>query len=278
MFLMRMLFTMFAEDVALLPRDCFKQLLKDCAEKPEIFPSHDGGSLAGDGRRRLHRHDPRKRSSASTASSSRGAGRWRSHGKRSASSPPLPTTTGRMWSRRSSAPFSNRRSTRPIAEGSARITRRAPMSSGCDRHRHRPLRAEWDHARSTADRLKSDARARPPSAPCRPFTIGSAKSACSIRPAATGNFLYVALELLKRLEGEVLEAINDLGGQEALSLDSHTVDPHQFLGLEINPRAAAIAELVLWIGHLQWHYRNRGVAPSEPILKPSAPSRPAMRC
>jgi hypothetical protein len=31
----------------------------------------------------------------------------------------------------------------------------------------------------------------------------------------TGNFLYVALELMKRLEGEVLEALADLGGQEA---------------------------------------------------------------
>ncbi len=83
----------------------------------------------------------------------------------------------------------------------------------------------------------------------------------------TGNFLYVSMQLMKRLEGEVLEALADLGGQEALALESHTVDPHQFLGLELNPRAAAIAELVLWIGHLQWHFRNRGIAPSEPILK-----------
>ena len=49
----------------------------------------------------------------------------------------------------------------------------------------------------------------------------------------TGNFLYVSLELMKRLEGEVLEALADLGGQEALrGLEGHTVDPHQFLGLE----------------------------------------------
>jgi hypothetical protein len=32
----------------------------------------------------------------------------------------------------------------------------------------------------------------------------------------TGNFLYVSLELMKRLEGEVVEALIDLGGQEAL--------------------------------------------------------------
>jgi hypothetical protein len=47
-----------------------------------------------------------------------------------------------------------------------------------------------------------------------------------------------------------------------------TVDPHQLLGLEVNPRAAAIAELVLWIGYLQWHFRTRGrVTPPEPIIK-----------
>lgn len=85
----------------------------------------------------------------------------------------------------------------------------------------------------------------------------------------TGNFLYVSMELMKRLEGEVLEMLADLGdAQYLLELDRHTVDPHQFLGLEINPRAVAIAELVLWIGYLQWHFRTRGkVMPAEPVLK-----------
>src|SRR5205823_9720934 len=83
----------------------------------------------------------------------------------------------------------------------------------------------------------------------------------------TGNFLYVSLELMKKLEGEVLDAILSLGGQEALRLESHNVDPHQYLGLEINPRAAAITELVLWIGYLQWHFRTRGGIPAEPILR-----------
>jgi hypothetical protein len=50
-------------------------------------------------------------------------------------------------------------------------------------------------------------------------------------------------------------------------LQGHTVDPHQFLGLEVNQRAAAIAELVLWIGHLQWHVRTKGGMPSDPILR-----------
>jgi hypothetical protein len=92
----------------------------------------------------------------------------------------------------------------------------------------------------------------------------------SLDPACgTANFLYVTLEHLKRLEGEVLDLLDQLGDtQGRLETEGLTVDPHQFLGLELNPRAAAIAELVLWIGYLQWHYRTRGnVRPPEPVLR-----------
>src|ERR1035437_1450859 len=83
-----------------------------------------------------------------------------------------------------------------------------------------------------------------------------------------GNFLYVSLQHLKILEGEVLDAAAQFGESFKLELATHTVDPHQFLGLEINPRAAAITELVLWIGYLQWHFRTRGqTMPAEPVLK-----------
>ncbi|HEV2646564.1 MAG TPA: DNA methyltransferase [Acidobacteriaceae bacterium] len=69
----------------------------------------------------------------------------------------------------------------------------------------------------------------------------------------SGNFLYVALEHLKRLEGEVLETLASLGQPQEL----YTVNPHQLLGIELNPRAAVVADLVLWIGYLQWHLRTR---------------------
>ena len=74
---------------------------------------------------------------------------------------------------------------------------------------------------------------------------------------------------MKRLEGEVTRPPKEIGEtQAALGLAGHTVDPHQFLGIELNPWAAAIAELVLWIGYLQWHFRTHGrAAPSEPVLR-----------
>ena len=59
-----------------------------------------------------------------------------------------------------------------------------------------------------------------------------------------------------------------LGGERADAAGGETVDPHNLLGIELNPRAAAIAEVVLWIGYLQWHYRTRGnVHPPQPVIR-----------
>ena len=95
---------------------------------------------------------------------------------------------------------------------------------------------------------------------------------CTVRvldPACgSANFLYVTLEHLKRLEGEVLTQAEDLGGaQGKLALEAESVTVKQLLGIELNPRAAALAELVLWIGWLQWHIRTRGNAGvAEPVV------------
>ncbi len=63
---------------------------------------------------------------------------------------------------------------------------------------------------------------------------------------------------MKRLEGEVLEFAASLGASGLLELDRVTVDPHNFLGLELNPRAKEIAELVIWIGFIKWQIRTGG--------------------
>ena len=131
-----------------------------------------------------------------------------------------------------------------------------------------PLRSDWEQVLSTAELQKTAGREADASATVRAFHDKLCRTRILDPACGTGNFLYVSLEMLKRLEGEVLETLADLGGQEALTgLSGHTVDPHQFLGLEINPRAAAIAELVLWIGYLQWHFRTRDGMPGEPILQ-----------
>jgi len=132
-----------------------------------------------------------------------------------------------------------------------------------------PLRDDWFNVRTSVQRLAEDGR---PEA-ARALVHGFHRRLCETRvldPACgSGNFLYVALEMMKRLEGEVTALLSELGeDQTALGLSGMTVDPHQFLGIELNPWAAAVAELVLWIGYLQWHFRTHGkAAPSEPVLK-----------
>ena len=84
----------------------------------------------------------------------------------------------------------------------------------------------------------------------------------------SANFLYVTLEHLKRLEGEVVNQLEELGHtQDQLGFEGETVTLQQLRGIELNERAAALAELVLWIGYLQWHIRTRGnAAVAEPVV------------
>ncbi|MDA8261017.1 MAG: class I SAM-dependent DNA methyltransferase [Betaproteobacteria bacterium] len=132
-----------------------------------------------------------------------------------------------------------------------------------------PLRQSWAYVQGAAVLLANEGKQKEAIAEIRAFH----HRLCTLRvldPACgSGNFLYVALEHLKRLEGEVLNQLHDIGhGQAQLETEGFAVDPHQFLGLELNPRAAAIAELVLWIGYLQWHFRTRGAGlPPQPVLK-----------
>jgi SAM-dependent methyltransferase len=132
-----------------------------------------------------------------------------------------------------------------------------------------PLRDDWEAVRVAAVTLANEGKLEAAAEQVADFH----RRLCSVRvldPACgSGNFLYVALEHLKRLEGEVLNILNSFG-QTRLDLEARglTVDPHQLLGLEINPRAAAITDLVLWIGYLQWHFRTRGDAlPEEPVIR-----------
>ena len=132
-----------------------------------------------------------------------------------------------------------------------------------------PLREKWRDVQAVATMLDQKGKRDKAIAEIRAFHT----YLCGLRildPACgSANFLYVTLEHMKRLEGEVLNTLSDLGdSQGMLELENISVNPQQFLGIEVNPRAAAIAEMVLWIGYLQWHFRTHGnVAPAEPILR-----------
>ena len=82
----------------------------------------------------------------------------------------------------------------------------------------------------------------------------------------SGNFLYVAIQQLLNLEKEVITfaARGDIGLGGLLP----TVRSTQLHGLEINPYAAELAQVVIWIGYLQWMRDNGFNVPRNPILEP----------
>ena len=138
-----------------------------------------------------------------------------------------------------------------------------------------PLREDWADVESHLDKLVARGAVAEAQDHARDFH----QRLCAVRvlgPACgSGNFLYVALELLKQLEGEVLERLEGLGGQEGFALAGETVDPSQLLGIEVHPRAAAIAELVVWIGYLRWQIANGGL---HAIPEPVPGARGAIEC
>ena len=132
-----------------------------------------------------------------------------------------------------------------------------------------PLSDDWKNVQAEAEQLLREGKEKEARDAVRAFHQQLCQTKVLDPACGTGNFLYVSMELMKRLEGEVLDYLDSLGeSQYLLELSGHTIDPHQFLGLEINPRAVQIADLVLWIGFLKWQIRTGGQAAiSEPVLK-----------
>jgi hypothetical protein len=137
-----------------------------------------------------------------------------------------------------------------------------------------PLRQQWDEIELELKRVLETAEGKEPTAAQRKQATQEIQTFLTqlrqvkiLDPACgTGNFLYVTLDLLKGLEQEAIARLVDVAGEVQLGLEQ--INPAQFLGIEINPRAAAIAELVIWIGYLQWYFKRYGnAAPPEPVLQ-----------
>src|SRR5690606_26084990 len=276
-FLMRCLFTMFAEDVRLLPEHAFRDLLARHREQPDIamrmvaqlWRDMDAGGfsavLAGEVLRfngKLFKQPDVLPLDATQLDLLIEAARadWR-HVE--------PAIFGTLLERALSPKDRHKLG--------AHYTPRAYVERLVLPTVIEPLRLEWSNAQAAAGTLASEGKTDEAVAELLRFH----HRLCTVRvldPACgSGNFLYVTLEHLKRLEGEVLNALDELGHrQTGLALDGtradarggETVDPHNLLGIELNPRAAAIAEVVLWIGYLQWHFRTRGdVNPPVPVIR-----------
>ena len=81
----------------------------------------------------------------------------------------------------------------------------------------------------------------------------------------SGNFLYLALQALKDLEHRVQFEAEVLGIPRQFAC---VVGPANVKGIEINPYAAELARVSVWIGEIQWMRRNGFSESHDPILKP----------
>ncbi len=78
----------------------------------------------------------------------------------------------------------------------------------------------------------------------------------------SGNFLYVALQMLLDLEKEVITFAAQLGFQF-----QPEVGVHQLRAIEINPYAYELAQVTVQIGYLQWLRENGFALDRSPVLQ-----------
>lgn len=268
-FLMRCIFTMFAEDADLLPRGRFTALLEECLDGPDSF-----APLLRDLWKRMDEPVYENRFFSGFKTHLRYFNGGLFHDARA-----FPMTREEIGELLAASRH-DWRYVEPAIFGTlveqaldpaerrqlgAHYTPRSYVERLVEVTVMEPLRADWNAAQLKAGDARERGDLKEAVAAVRAFHHQLCTTRVLDPACGTGNFLYVSLELMKRLEGEVLEALAELGETETIGLEE--VDPHQFLGIELNVRAAAIAELVLWIGYLQQHYRNRSEHPAEPILK-----------
>lgn len=267
-FLMRCLFTMFAEDVALIPDHKFEALLESKIMKPDTFApaleafwkSMDQGGYDAFTDAILKRFNGALFKDAKALPLDSDQIRE------------LHVAAKRDWKDVEPAIFGTllEQALDPRERGQlgAHFTPRAYVERLVIPTIIEPLRNDWEDAQAHAAELEDEGKHDEALKALRDFHHQLCTTRVLDPACGTGNFLYVSLELIKRLEGEVLEALESFeDGQASLAMDGETVTPRQFYGLEINPRAVPIADLVLWIGYLKWQLKNGGLESiTEPVL------------
>lgn len=272
-FVNRLVFCMFAEDVDLLPRDMFQRMLDAARIRPEDFEVHastlframrsggmvgfeavewfNGGLFDDDEALPLTREDVAEVLAAARLD-------WAEID---------PSIFGTLFERGLDP---DKRS-----QLGAHYTDRDKIMLIIEPVVIRPLLAEWQECKADIESVlaKADA-ARSPAARTRARNEADAiyrafldrlRAFRVLDPACgSGNFLYLALLALKDLEHRV--------GVEAEALGLHrefpSIGPESVKGIEINPYAAELARISVWIGEIQWMRRNGYNVSRNPILRP----------
>ena len=272
-FVNRLVFCMFAEDVGLLPNDMFTRMLEQARRSPEEFAPMARdlfGAMAAGGRVGFE------------------AVAWFNGGLFD-SDDALPLTRDEIettleaaaldWSEIDPSILGTlfERGLDPAKRSQlgAHYTDREKIMQIIEPVVIRPWLKEWEKARAeiTLRFERADAAASPSA---RTRQRGLAESTLRdfleklraftvLDPACgSGNFLYLALHALKDLEHRVQLEAETMGLQRSFP----AVGPANVKGIEINPYAAELARVSVWIGEIQWMRRNGFSGARDPILDP----------
>lgn len=269
-FLMKLIFCLFAEDVGLLPRNLMSKLLDSTHDRPEDFDlsvrqlfaaMRSGGVVAFE---RIEYFNGGLFDDDATIA------------LRPEELKQLARIARLDWSQVEPAVFGTlfERSLDPRkrAQLGAHYTSRADIEDIIQPVLMDPLRAEWlavkqegEGLAAKPDALKADSKTNKAlNKLVRDFMHRLTQVRVLDPACGSGNFLYVALTALKGLEKEVIQTASAWGAQQPFP----DVDPAQLFGLEIDPYAAELAQLTVWIGYLQWMHDNGYRKDERPILKP----------
>lgn len=279
-FLMKLMFCYFAEDVGLLPKDLFSGLLTKCKSDPkrlskllrELFAAMmKGGDFGAD---TIAHFNGGLFADAEVID-------LRTHEVEQ-----LISVAGFDWSSIEPSVFGTlfERTLDPDkrAQIGAQYTSKVDILTLVEPVLMRPLRREWGRVREACDELwskiqegsrkgkgprglskkESDAKKKHDKL-IQDFVERLAHIQILDPACGSGNFLYVAIQLLLDLEKQVIAFAADRG----VGLVPH-VRPTQLHGMEILPYAHQLAQVVIWIGYLQWMRGNGFSPPRDPILEP----------
>ena len=280
-FLVRCVFTFFAEDVGLLPKDAFSRIIEASHDHPEDFRAmtsqlfalmktggvsivgrirhFNGGVFDSEDAPALGVVDLKYLAAASRQD-------WRALN---------PGIFGTLFERIIDP---NRR-----AQLGAHYTEVADINDVIEPVILAPLRAEWDAVREAVAPLIQAANTAVPDASLFSTANPAVQSARAeaiaklevfqtrlthatvLDPAmGSGNFLYVTLRRLLDLESEVRATLRLLEPGKTFTVRVH---PSQMRGIEISPYAHEIAGMVLWVGYLQWMREHGEALTHEPVLE-----------
>lgn len=138
-----------------------------------------------------------------------------------------------------------------------------------------PLSVEWETVKAKiADEMEKSRTAKSEGAKTQAYNravkahsdfIEKLSKFRVLDPACgSGNFLYLSLKALKDIEHKANVEAEALG----LPRGFPRVGPEAVKGIELNPYAAELARVSIWIGEIQWMRGNGFEATTNPILKP----------